>query len=191
MGELTDKWGQSMGGDQETMMMVTTLMSTEVWNFSTLLMHNKHLRSISLLSWKSVLVFAPTGGGRFSNLIISKVVGDINKLFSCYKNLVFWASSGLGFMSLSQWVLEWQLFKKKRQKNWVLSLNKTGQFWAILVFWKIGRLWETVVVKPLNPQKTKGYQWKDNVHIFHLMPSSTLCDHWFGHRIALNIGPFL
>ena len=30
MGELTDKWGQSMGGDQETMMMVTTFMSSEV-----------------------------------------------------------------------------------------------------------------------------------------------------------------
>ena len=54
------------------------------------------------LTWKSILVFEPTGGGWFSNLNISKAVGDINKLFSNYENLVFWASSGLGFMSLSQ-----------------------------------------------------------------------------------------
>ena len=44
------------------------------------------------LTWKSILVFVPTGGGRFSNLNISKVVWDINKLLSYYDNLVFWAS---------------------------------------------------------------------------------------------------
>ena len=41
------------------------------------------------LTWKSILVFEPTGGGQFSNLNISKVVGDINKLISKYENLVF------------------------------------------------------------------------------------------------------
>ena len=41
------------------------------------------------LTWKSILVFEPTGGGRFSNLNISKMVRDINKLFSKYENLVF------------------------------------------------------------------------------------------------------
>ena len=24
-------------------------------------------------------------------------------------------------------------------------------------------------------------QWKDNIHIFHLAPISTLCDHWFSY----------
>ena len=48
-----------------------------------------------------------------------------------------------------------------------------------------------VVSKPLNPQKTKGYQWKGNVHTFHLIPSGTLCDHWSGHRDVLKYGPFL
>ena len=48
-----------------------------------------------------------------------------------------------------------------------------------------------VVSKPLNPQETKGYQWKDNVHIFHLIPSGTLYDHWSGHRDALKTGLIL
>ena len=48
-------------------------------------------------------------------------------------------------------------------------------------------LW-AVVSKPLNPQETKGYQWKDN-HIFHLIPSGTLYDHWSGHRDALKTSP--
>ena len=48
-----------------------------------------------------------------------------------------------------------------------------------------------VVSKPLDPQKAKGYQLKDNVHTFHLIPSGTLCDHWSGHRDALKTGPIL
>ena len=50
-----------------------------------------------------------------------------------------------------------------------------------------------VVSKSLNLQKTKGYQLKDNVHTFHLIPSGTLCvcDHWSGHRDALKTGPIL
>ena len=48
-----------------------------------------------------------------------------------------------------------------------------------------------VVSKPLNPQKTKGYQWKGNVHTSHLIPSGTLCDHWSGHSDALKTGPIL
>ena len=34
-------------------------------------------------------------------------------------------------------------------------------------------------------------QWKDKVHIFHLIPSGTLCEHWSGHRDALKTGPIL
>ena len=48
-----------------------------------------------------------------------------------------------------------------------------------------------VVSKPLNPQKTKGYRWKGNVHTFHLIPSGTMCDQWSGHVDALKTGPTL
>ena len=48
-----------------------------------------------------------------------------------------------------------------------------------------------VVSKPLNLQKTRGYQWRGNVHTFHLIPSGTLCDHWSDHRDALKTGPIL
>ena len=43
-----------------------------------------------------------------------------------------------------------------------------------------------VVCKPLNQQLSMGCQWKDNIHIFHLVPSSTLCDHYFGHKKLLK-----
>ena len=35
-------------------------------------------------------------------------------------------------------------------------------------------------------KKTKGSQWKDNVHTFHLIPSSTQCDQLFGHSDAFK-----
>ena len=40
--------------------------------------------------------------------------------------------------------------------------------------------------KLLNPQKTKGYQWKDDVPIFHLISSSTLVYHKPGLRMPLE-----
>ena len=44
----------------------------------------------------------------------------------------------------------------------------------------------------LSPQKTKGYhQWKHNVHTFHLIPRSTLCDHCFGYRAAKKLSQYL
>ena len=36
-----------------------------------------------------------------------------------------------------------------------------------------------MVVKPLDLQQTIG--WKDEIHIFRLAPTSTLCDQWFGY----------
>ena len=42
----------------------------------------------------------------------------------------------------------------------------------------------------LTHRKLRGV-WKDNVGIFHLMPISSLCDHWFGHRVALKTGLIL
>ena len=33
-------------------------------------------------------------------------------------------------------------------------------------------------------RKLRGGQWRDNVHILNLMPSSSLCDHWLGHSVA-------
>ena len=56
------------------------------------------------LTWKSILVFVRTGWGHFSNFDILKVVRQINTLLSSYENLVFWASSGFGFMSISRFL---------------------------------------------------------------------------------------
>ena len=71
-----------------------------------------------------------------------------------YENLLLWASSGVGFMSLSLFVWEWQLFEKKCQKSWVLLLSKAAAFW----------LWEALVSKPLTHRKLRGIsKWKDNV----------------------------
>ena len=68
-------------------------------------------------------------------------------------------------------------------------MGKTCQFSAFLTFGKMLDFERLQYQNYLT--HIKGYQWKDNVHIFHLMPSSILCDHWFGHRVALKIGPIL
>ena len=119
------------------------------------------------------------------------MVWQINKLLSSHENLVFWDSSGFGFISISRFLYEWQPFEKKFPKSWDSPLSKVGQFLAFSTFGKNAWLWEAVVSKPLNPQETKGYQWKDNVDIFHFIPSGTLCDHWSGHRDALKTGLIL
>ena len=66
-------------------------------------------------------------------------------------------------------------------------------------FWKVEFFccadWAKVVnfqhFQPLNSQKTKGYDWKNNVHIFHLILGSTMFDHWFSHRDLCHTGPLL
>ena len=80
---------------------------------------------------------------------------------------------------------------KKCPKRWVSPLSNVGQISAFSTFWKNALLWVAVVYIPLNPYKTKGYQWKGNVHTFHLIPKGTMCDHWSGHRDALKTGPIL
>ena len=45
-------------------------------------------------------------------------------------------------------------------------------------------LWELVTSKPLNLQPSLGYQWKDNIHSFHLIPCSTLVTDYFGHKLT-------
>ena len=81
--------------------------------------------------------------------------------------------------------------KKSVGKVEFLHWAKLVNFQHFQLFEKNAWLWEAVVSKPLNPKETKGYQWKDNVHIFHLIPSGALCDHWSGHRDALKTGPIL
>ena len=87
---------------------------------------------------------------------------------SCQKNrleTVFWQTDVL--------TLNDSLLKKKYPNvefhcsAKVLSIQ---HFWE---FWKNAPLWKAVVSKTLNLQNTMGYQWKDNIHIFHLIPSST------------------
>ena len=36
-----------------------------------------------------------------------------------------------------------------------------------------------------------GYQWKDNIHIFHVAPISALCDQWFGYSKGQKKRPYL
>ena len=45
--------------------------------------------------------------------------------------------SGFGYMLLSHFVYEWQLFEKECQKICVLLMSKTGQFSAFSAFWKM------------------------------------------------------
>ena len=47
---------------------------------------------------------------------------------------------------------------------------------------KMQNMWKSVA----SPFSMVGYQWKDNIHIFHLVPSSALCDHQFGHKNLLK-----
>ena len=68
-------------------------------------------------------------------------------------------------------------------------------FWAKLVNFQVfqlfentAKLLEAIVSKPL---KTKGYQWKDIVHLSHLIPCSTPFDNLFGDREAHKTGPLL
>ena len=66
--------------------------------------------------------------------------------------------------------------KKSIPKIGISPLAKYANFQHFWTFRKIAGLWEALVAKPLDRQETTGYQWKDKSHIFHLAPTSTLCD---------------
>ena len=38
------------------------------------------------------------------------------------------------------------------------------------------------MTKPLDLHRLMGYHMKDNIHIFHLVPSKPVSDHWNCHR---------
>ena len=67
------------------------------------------------------------------------------------------------------------VLKKSYSKVDVYCTAKMVSFQHFWEFRKNAPLWKAVVCRPLNIQKTKGYQWKDNIHIFHLIRSGTLC----------------
>ena len=51
----------------------------------------------------------------------------------------------------------------------------------IAIFWKMlktTQLWPTTVTKPLNQNWILRYQWKDHIHIFHLVPCAWNSVHW-------------
>ena len=59
-----------------------------------------------------------------TNIYLKRAVWYINTILSCYENWVLWSASGFEFMSLSQFVCEWQLFEKSVLKfelqNWLI-----------------------------------------------------------------------
>ena len=65
--------------------------------------------------------------------------------------------------------LDFSMNLKQCLKSWVYLLGKVDQLSAFTTFWKRAWLWEAVVSKLPNQQKTDGYQWKDNVQIFNLI----------------------
>ena len=94
---------------------------------------------------------------RFSNMIISLVVWDIN-LKNNYSKLHMALVSCL-YLNLSSNNSHW----KKRWESWVPQLSKNCQFPAVLDILKNAWPWEAVVSKQFNPQLTMGCQWKGNI----------------------------
>ena len=88
------------------------------------------------------------------------LVRVIKKLLFSYANLVFRPSSFIVSCRYLDFSKNGSLLKKSVRKVEFICRAKLVSF----------QHFSAVVSKPLNPQKTKGYQWKVNVHIFHLMP---------------------
>ena len=55
-------------------------------------------------------------------------------------------------------------------------------FLCFLIFWKNGQFCGTLATKPLDLHRLMGYQMKDDIHIFHLVPSKPVSDPWNCHR---------
>ena len=122
------------------------------------------------------------------NLNTSKVDWDINVLFSQDENLGYWCSTGFGFKSLSSFTLEWCDFRKNgltenfchKKESW--KPLKTTQFCWL------------AVTKPFEQNLIMRHQWKEDIHIFHLIPCDTKylyysgqTDHFYNQR-AKEIG---
>ena len=105
--------------------------------------------------------------GQNWNLNTSKLDWDINVLFSQDENLGYWCSTGFGFKSLSSFTLEWCDFRKNgltenfchKKKSW--KPLKTTQFCWL------------AVTKPFEQNLIMRHQWKEDIHIFHLIPCDT------------------
>ena len=78
-------------------------------------------------------------------------------------------------MILSQLIWKWEHFEKSCQENFFNCRMKIAIFWKML---KTTQLWPTTVTKPLNQNWILRYQWKDHIHIFHLVPCAWNSVHW-------------
>ena len=92
---------------------------------------------------------------------------DINVLLSQDENLGYWWSTGFGFKSLSSFIFEWCDFRKNgltenfchKKESW--KPLKTIQFCWL------------AVTKPFEQNLIMRHQWKEDIHIFHLIPCDT------------------
>ena len=64
---------------------------------------------------------------------------------------------------------------KKSVKNLSFASGQNWSIFSIFNFLKKCLTLRGCSIQTTYPQKIKGYQWKDNVHIFNFMPSSILC----------------
>ena len=88
-------------------------------------------------------------------------------LLSQDENLGYWWSTGFGFKSLSSFIFEWCDFRKNgltenfchKKESW--KPLKTTQFCWL------------AVTKPFEQNLIMRHQWKEDIHIFHLIPCDT------------------
>ena len=109
---------------------------------------------------------------------------DINVLLSQDENLGYWWSTGFGFKSLGSFIFEWCYFRKNgltenfchKKESW--KPLKTTQFCWL------------AVTKPFEQNLIMRHQWKEDIHIFHLIPCDTKYLNYSGHTDHFyNHGP--
>ena len=116
---------------------------------------------------------------------------DTLALLSFTENLGYLWPFAIGFMKKSWSVFEWQHFEKSVPKKSFHRLGKRCIFQCFGFIRKNSQLCRVVVSKPLDLHILMGYHWKDNIHIFHLVPILLKLCHWWGHNDLLEKWPHL
>ena len=80
------------------------------------------------------------------------------------------------------WSLNGNVMKKKCPKKTSLSLEDFANFSAFLNILRRHLTLRFSGGQTFDLDQRIGYFWKDIIHIFHLTPISTLCDHWLGQK---------
>jgi len=109
---------------------------------------------------------------------------DINVLLSQDENLGYWWSTGFGFKSLGSFIFEWCYFRKN---------GLSGNFCHRKGSWKppkTTQLCWLAVTKTLDQNLIMRYQWKEDIHIFYLIPCEAKYLYHSGHTDHFyNQGP--